>query len=415
MESQWGRVGEDGTVYVKAPEGERAVGQWPDGDPAEALAFFIRRYDGLALEVSLLERRVRSGTLGPEEASGAVRKVRALVVDAQAVGDLQCLLDRLNGLDGVLAQRREERKAERVRKVEEARVVKEQIATEAERLATGNDWRGGAKRLRELLDRWKALPRLEKSADDALWRRFSSARTTYTRRRKQHFAEQNERRDAARVVKERLADEAEELADSREWGPTAARFRDLMQRWKAAGPAHKDVDDKLWSRFRGAQDRFFSARDASNAELDKEYAANQQAKEALLVEADKLLPVTDVRVAREALRDLSARWDAVGKVPRAAVKDLETRMRRVEQAVRSAEEERWRRANPEARARAEDTVGKLESSIADLQARREKAAAAGDDRQVREAEQAIEAREAWLTQARRALDDFTPRSPDPLR
>jgi hypothetical protein len=406
--NEWGRVAEDGTVFVRTSSGERAVGQWPDASPAEALEFFTKRYEGLALEVDLLEKRVRSGKLGPDEAVSALKKVRRLVTDAQAVGDLEGLLTRLDALEPVVAAKREERKAERARRMEEARQVKEQIAAEAEEIARGNDWRNGANRLRDLLERWKSLPRLDRSADDALWRRFSSARTAYTRRRKQHFSELNEKRDAAKVVKEKLAAEAESLADSTDWGATAARFRDLMRQWKAAGPAHKDVDDKLWERFRGAQDRFFSARDAANAEQDKEFAANQQVKEGLLAEAEKLLPVTDVRAAREAFRDIAARWDQAGKVPRHALKDLEGRLRRVESAIKAAEEERWRRSNPEARARAADTVAQLESSLADLEAQRDAAAAKGNERKVREVEQAIEARRSWLDQARKALDDFTP-------
>jgi hypothetical protein len=181
-----------------------------------------------------------------------------------------------------------------------------------------------------------------------------------------------------------------------------------MRQWKAAGPAHKEVDDQLWARFRGAQDTFFTARDAANAEQDKQFAANQEVKEGLLTEAERLLPVTDVRAAREAFRDLAARWDAAGKVPRAAVKDLEGRLRRVDTAIRAAEEERWRRSNPEARARAADTVAKLESSLADLRKQREAAAEKGNDRKAGEADRAIEARESWLAQARKALDDFTP-------
>ncbi|HEX2175863.1 MAG TPA: DUF349 domain-containing protein [Nocardioidaceae bacterium] len=406
--NEWGRVAEDGTVFVKTSTGERAVGQWPDGSPDEAMEFFTKRYDGLALEVDLLERRVRSGKLSPDEASSAMRKVRRLVSEAQAVGDLEGLLARIDALDPVVAERREERKAERARRVEEARQVKEQIAAEAEQIAAGTDWRNGANRLRDLLERWKSLPRLDKPADDALWRRFSSARTAYTRRRKQHFGELNEKREAAKEVKEKLATEAESLADSTEWGATAGRFRDLMRQWKAAGPAHKDVDDRLWARFRGAQDTFFGARDAANAELEVEFAANQKVKEGLLAEAEALLPVTDVRAAREAFREIAARWDKAGKVPRAAVKDLEGRLRRVESAVKDAEQERWRRSNPEARARAADTVAQLESSLADLETQRESAAAKGNERKVREADQAIEARRSWLTEARKALDEFTP-------
>lgn len=406
-------MAEDGTVFVRTSDGERAVGQWPDGSPDEAMAFFTRRFDGLAIEVDLLEKRVKSGKLGPDEASSAMKKVRQLVTEAQAVGDLDGLLARIDALETVVAARREERKAERARRVEEARELKERIATEAEQIAAGTDWRNGANRLRDLLEQWKALPRLDRAADDALWRRFSSARTTYTRHRKQHFGELNEKRESAKIVKEKLADEAESLADSTEWGPTAGRFRDLMRQWKAAGPAQKDIDDRLWARFRGAQDTFFSARDAANAELDKEYLRNQEAKEGLLADAEKLLPVTDARAARDAFRDIAAKWDDAGKVPRAAVKSLENRFRRVENAIRSAEDDRWRRSNPEARARAADTVAKLESSIADLESQREAAAAKGSDRLVREAEQALEARRSWLTEARRALDDFTPDNPTP--
>lgn len=408
LDSEWGRVGEDGTVYVRTADGERTVGQWPDGDPAEALAFFVKRYEGLELEVDLLDTRVRTGKLGPDEAANAIRKVGGLVADAQAVGDLGRLRTRLEALEGVVAARREERKADRARKVDEARGVKTEIVEEAERLASGTEWRAGANRLRELLDQWKALPRLERSADDALWHRFSSARTTYTRRRKQHYAELNERRDATRSVKERLVTEAESLAGSTEWGPTASKFRDLMQQWKSAGATHKDADDKLWSRFRAAQDQFFVARDARNAEQDREYAANQATKEALLGEAERLVPVTDVGAARASFRDLSQRWDAAGKVPRASIKELEDRMRQVERAIVSAEEDRWRRSNPEAQARAADTVAKLEASIADLETQRAAAAADGRDRVRQDAEQAIEARRTWLVEARRALDDFTP-------
>src|SRR5690606_24997169 len=196
-------------------------------------------------------------------------------------------------------------KAERAERLASSRSRKEAIVAEAERLADSNDWRNGANRLRDLLEEWKGLPRLERAADDALWRRFSTARTTYTRRRKAHFAEQAERREAAKVVKERLVKEAEALADSTEWGPTAGRFRDLMREWKAAGPAPRDVDDKLWARFRGAQDAFFGARDAANAALDAEFEQNAVVKEQLLAEAEALLPVTDLDAAKRAFREIA--------------------------------------------------------------------------------------------------------------
>ncbi len=180
-----------------------------------------------------------------------------------------------------------------------------------------------------------------------------------------------------------------------------------MRQWKAAGPARKGVDDQLWKRFRAAQDTFFGARDAANAEIDAEFAANAEKKEALLVEAEALLPVTDLRAAKDAFRDLAERWDAAGKVPRERMKELEGRMRKVEQAIRGVEDDQWRRSNPEARARAADTVAQLETSIADLQAKQDKAVAAGNDKKAAEHAAAIEARQSWLTEARKALEEFS--------
>jgi hypothetical protein len=407
---QWGRVDDDGTVYVKTAEGERSVGQYPEGSPEEALAFFTERYAALEFEVELLEQRIRSGVMSPEEALESVRTVTAQVADAHAVGDLATLLTRLDALAPVIETQREIRKVEKAQRAAESRTAKERIVGEAEKLAESSDWRNGANRLRDLLDEWKALPRLDRSSDDTLWRRFSTARTTYTRRRKAHFAEQHEQRDAARAVKERLATEAEALADSTEWGPTAGRYRDLMREWKAAGPAPRDVDDKLWKRFRGAQDQFFGARDAAAAAEDAEYAGNAAVKEQLLVEAEALLPVLesgDLDVVKKSFREISERWDAAGKVPRDRMKELEGRIRKVETAIRSVEDEQWRRSDPEKSARADDMVTKLETAIAQVEADLDKARADGNDRKVRELEENLSSRRLFLEMARKASDEFS--------
>jgi hypothetical protein len=403
----WGRVADDGTVYVKTADGERSVGQYPEGTPDEALKFFTERYDALEFEVGLLEQRVKAGRLSPDEAVTSIRTVREQVVDANAVGDLPSLVARLDALGPVIAEQREARKVERAQRAAESKAAKEALVAEAEEIAAGNDWRSGANRLRDLLDRWKALPRIDRASDDALWRRFSTARTAYTRRRKSHFAEQQEKRDASRVVKEKLAKEAESLADSREWGPTAGRFRDLMKQWKAAGPAPREVEEALWKRFRGAQDTFFGARDAATAAQDKEFAANAEVKEQLLVEAEALLPVTDLGAAKAAMRDIAERWEAAGKVPRDRIKELEGRIRKVEQEIRGVEEEQWRRTDPEKSARADDMVSKLEAALAGIQAQLDAARSAGDEKKVRELEENLASRQAFLEMARRASADYS--------
>ena len=405
--SEWGRVEADGTVFVRTADGERSVGQYPEGSPEEALAFFTRRFDALAFEVQLLEQRVRAASLSPDEATESLKTVAAQLVEPNAVGDLVGLSARLDALRPLIGVQRGKRREDKARKLEESRSRKQEIVTEAEKISQGKDWRNGVNRLRDLLEEWKALPRLEKKKDDELWHRFSSARTAYTRRRKAHFSELNEQREGARVIKEKLLAEAEALSASTDWGPTSTRYRQLMQDWKAAGAAPREVEESLWQRFRGAQDAFFGAREAANAEQDKEFEANAEKKREILVEAEALLPVTDLDAAKRAFRDIADRWDAAGKVPRDQIKSLEARIRKVEQAIRSLEDDQWKRSDPEKSARADDMLGQLERAIADDEAALEKARTAGNEKLVRELEASLASRRQFLEMARRAASDFS--------
>ncbi|MEW9554310.1 DUF349 domain-containing protein [Nonomuraea sp. NPDC050783] len=404
----WGRVDDDGTVYVRTAEGERAVGSWQAGEPEEALAYFHRKYDELAGQVQLLEQRVRGTDLAPAQAETSIAKLREAVADAHAIGDLQALTARLDGLTELVAQRREEVKAAREQARAEARAIKERIVAEAERIAEETThWKSGGERLRQLVEEWKAADRIDRVTEAALWKRLSAARTAFAKRRKQYFAGLDEQREGVRAEKERIVAEAEALAGSTDWGPTAAVYRELMQQWKSAGRASREAEDELWARFKAAQDQFFQARSAVFAERDASLAANAQVKEELLAEAEKILPVTDARTARAALRHLLERWEAAGPVPREQRDRLEGGLRRVDEAVRKAEDAEWKRSNPEARARAQSTVDQLRTSIEQLEKRLSKAQTAGRAKDVKEAEEALIARRSWLEEAERTLAEFS--------
>jgi Domain of Unknown Function (DUF349) len=414
MTNEWGRADEDGTVWVRTADGERKVGQYPGVTQDEALAYFVRKFDDLAAQVTLLEQRMKANQVPAVDAESTIKRLEPAIKDANAVGDLDGLQNRLAALTPLV----DERRAEAQKAKQEARAAtiaeRETLVAEAEQLAGADPeripWKTSGDRLRVLFDEWRRLQRdsrLDKHTEDELWKRFSHARTTFDRKRRHYFGALDEERGQAKRLKEELVARAEELSSSTDWGSTAVAYRDLMARWKDAGRAAKRDDDALWTRFRAAQDTFFAARQEANSQVDAEFAENLQVKEALLVEAEALLPVTDLAAAKNALRDLQGRWDAAGKVPRADVTRIEARLRRVEQAVRDAEQDRWKRSNPEARARASDLVAQLEKTIAGLETDLAKAETAGNARKVRDAEQALEARREWLTQAQRALEEFT--------
>ncbi|AVZ71955.1 DUF349 domain-containing protein [Streptomyces lunaelactis] len=402
----WGRVDETGTVYVRTADGEKVVGSWQAGSPEEALAYFERKYEGLVVEIGLLERRVKTTDLSAKDAQTAIDHLRQQVDEHHAVGDLDALRVRLDGLVATVDKRREERKVQKAKQNDEARHSKEALVTEAEELAQSEQWRSAGERLRALVDTWKGLPRLDRKSDDELWHRFSHARSAFSKRRKAHFASLDAQREEARKAKEKLVAEAESLSGSTDWALTAARYRDLMAEWKAAGRAQREAEDDLWNRFRGAQDVFFAARSGVFAERDAEQGENLKLKEELATEAEKLLPVTDLKAARAAFRSLNERWEAIGHVPRDARPKVEGRMHTVERALQETEENEWRRSNPEARARAAGLTGQLQAAVDKLRGQIDTARAAGNNAKADKLAKELEGRQALLDQALKGLEEF---------
>ena len=404
----WGRVDPDGTVYVRTAEGERVIGSWQAGSPEEALAFYRRKYESLETEVTLLEQRLSSTDLSPAQAQATVERLRKTVTGANALGDLDGLCGRLDKLGGVVGHKREEVKAQREQARQNAREIKERIVVEAEHIAAeATHWKSSGERMRELLEEWKTAPHAERAVEAVLWKRLSAARNAFTKRRKAYFATLEEQREEIRVRKERLVADAESLATSTAWGPTAGTFRDLMRAWKAAGRASREVEDELWGRFKAAQDQFFAARTEALSEKEAELREHAVAKEALLEQAQSLLPVTDIRSARAALRGLQEKWEQIGGVPRDSRDQLEGGLRKVEEAVRKAEDNQWRKSNPEAIARAEGTVTQLRTAISGLERQLAKARDKGDAKAERNAQEALDARRSWLEEAERTLAEFS--------
>lgn len=406
--ADFGRVDPDGTVYVRVGDTERSVGQIPDSTPEEALAFYVRRYENLEAEVVLLEQRVDAQAMSPEEAKTRITTAKANVAEANAVGNLEALIARLDKLAEKLPAQIEARKAARAEQNAATIEAKTAMVEEAEKLSTGNDWRGGVDRFRALLDEWKKLPRVDKATDNELWHRFSSARTQYTRRRKAHFTELNAKRDEAKAIKEAIIKEAEPLATSTDWGPTSGAFRDLMRRWKAAGSARRQDDDALWAKFRAIQDQFFNARTEAQNVIDGEQSENLTAKQALVEQVEKDLEgVTDVEQAKSIHRDFLTKFNEVGHVPRNAMRDMDNRVRRINERVSDLEAEEWRRTDPEARQRADDMVTKFQEQVDKLAKQLADAEAKGDERKAKDVRKSLETYSAWLEQAKETSAEFT--------
>jgi hypothetical protein len=396
--SEWGRVDEDGTVYVRTAEGERAVGSWQAGEPTAGLAHYGRRYDDLATEVSLLEARLKAHTGNPAEIKNKAQVLAESIPTAAAVGDLDGLAARARAMvdtaDSAAAENRAEKAAARSAQI----ARKEALAAEAEQIgAESTAWKAAGDRLKAIVEEWKTIRGIDRKTDEALWTRFAAARDAFGRRRGAHFASLDAQRGEARAAKQELIKEAQKLATSTDWGPTSAAMRSLMDRWKAVPRTGRDGDDDLWKEFRAAQDVFFAARSESDKKRTGEEQANQQLKEELLAEAERLDPSTDLRGTQNALRKIQERYDAVGHVPRGAMRSLEDRMQAVEQKVRGATDNSRARSAPE-----NPMVTSMRAAVSKAEEQLAKAEAAGDQRRIEEAQVNLVTRREWLAEAEKS-------------
>ena len=411
--AKFGRVGEDGTVYVTTPEGERAVGSYPGKSNEEALAYFVRKFESVASEVALLAARIKSGALVPSDALAAVNKLKEQISTLNGVGDLATLAKSVEQIPSLIeghkeayeARKAAENAAKEAKRVE-ASAIKEKLVEEAESLALSESWKTTGDRLKVLLDEWKAAPRLDKKSDAELWKRFSSARNKFDKRRRTHFAQLENQSAQVTQSKSAIIEEAKKLADSKDWLATANRFKELMDAWKAAGRGKKSVDTRLWEEFKTAQDTFFAAKKADLEKRQGTMAQNLAKREELITQFEALLPVTDIKGARNKFHDLREKWDRIGMTERSKRAALDERLAKVEDQIRELTDEQNRRTDPTAIARANDVVRGLEEAIANYEAQAVKAEAAGNSAKAMVAREAAEARRGWLAEAKKGLSDF---------
>jgi hypothetical protein len=400
-QAPWGRVDETGTVYVREESGERAVGQYPDGSPEEALAYFERKYVELAGQVTLLEQRTKRAA-SAADVSKAVKALSSTIATANAVGDLASLQRRLEALSGAVTELTEKQNEESRAAVAAAVAERTALVVEAETLAAQDpakaQWKQVTATIDDIFARWQKHqadgPRLPKTESNDLWKRFRAARSTIDTHRKAFFSELDAVHRDARTRKQQLVEKAEALVPKGVDGIPA--YRGLLDEWKLSGRAGKKLDDSLWAKFKAAGDQLYSAKSEIEAVDNVEFEANYALKLELLEEAEPLLTATDRAKAKETLASIQRRWDKIGKVPRDKVKTVDERLRKVEAAVRKLDDDHWQKSNPEKQARSEGLASQLNDAIAKLERELADAKATGDAAKVAAAQEALDARKLWL-------------------
>lgn len=399
----YGHIDNDGSVWLKTIDGERQIGSWQAGTPDEGLAHFGRRFDDLATEVELLEERLAAGSGDPAKTILAATALAETLPTASVLGDIDNLTQRLTKIIDTAGLLTEKIKTQRAEDRTAAIARKEALALEVETIGKeSTQWKASGDRLREILVEWKEIRGIDRKNDEALWKRYTKGRDAFNRRRGAHFADLDRERAGSKSQKEKIIEKAEALSTSTDWAETGNRFRELLDEWKTTGRASRDHDDSLWARFKAAQDVFFQARNAATAERDAEFAINAQGKKALLDEFDsKIAPANDLAEARKNFREFRNKWEALGKVPRDKMNSLENGAKEFERRIRDAEENQWRRTDPQAIARAEQFT----SRAAQFEEQAIKAEAAGKPKDAAKLRDQAKQWTEWANAAQGAVAD----------
>lgn len=412
--AKFGRVDVDGTVYVITPTGDRAVGSYPGASQEEALSYFVKKFEMVASEVALLAARIRSGAMVPSDAHEAVNRLRNQIKDFNGVGDLEKLSASLENIpalitehEGAYLAKKAAQSAEKEARKAEAVALKEKIVAEAESLIESVSWKVTSARLKELFEEWKKAPRLDKKVDTALWKRFSSSRNRFDKRRRTHFANLNNEHKLIATAKELIVKEAESLMNSHDWVNTAKRFKSLMDQWKASGRGKKSSDTALWNRFKVAQDAFFQSKKADLSKRKALMTDNFEKREVLVDQIEALLPITDFKVSRKKFNELVAKYQRIGMTDKKKKSTLDNRIKKIENEITDLEQSFQRKSDPTAKAQANKVVQVLVEAIENYEKQAQKAEAAGQTAKAMVAREAAAARRVWLDQAQKGLTEFS--------
>ena len=191
--------------------------------------------------------------------------------------------------------------------------AKQELIDRAQVLAKSENWNQATDEMNELMRQWKAVGSAGKETDDQLWEAFNEARNAFFDRKRQNWEERKAKSVNAQQVKKELIKQAAALADSEEWQKTSDQLRKLMEEWKNAGFAGKEIDDQLWNEFNETRQKFYDRRSAAYDEIHQRQQQNAEKKKELIAQAAAIVALKEYnRENTDQMKKLNGLWKEIG-------------------------------------------------------------------------------------------------------
>lgn len=357
---KWGYVDDSGNIRQR--DGfifrGRIIGHMKGNNKAGALGYYVLRFRDIEKQVKQLEQDVRSAQHKARYLN-RVSKLLEWVPNAEALGDFDDVIRRLQSLKSTITT-----------EIDQNRSNKLAICIRAEALCESPKGNSAKEAMQTLMMNWKRIGPAGQKADDELWRRFSNARERFYSIRRENVEKMKSEFANNKSKKESLCARAESLKDSSSWKEAGEKLKVLQAEWKTIRSAGREHDDPLWNRFRGALNHFYDNRKRYFESRDREQTTNLHKKERMCSEAESLVHSSNMKEAKQRIKDLQAEWKTVGHVPKECNESLWSRFRHAcdmvfETAAREAEQrkEEWYDKIREALARKSEQIQRLRESI----------------------------------------------------
>jgi hypothetical protein len=200
--------------------------------------------------------------------------------------------------------------------------LKQELIVRAHELSTSDDWRATSEALRNLFAEWKKVGSAGRQQDEELWKQFREAQQHFYDRRSAFYEDNKSRKEA-------LAARAKELSTSEDWESTFEEMKSMMADWRTVGTAgNRDLDNKLWDSFRGAQNAFFDRRFETQAKREQESREAVKGREQIVSAIEALGYSGDSVAAQEEAERLKSQYDALPSIRKDRQDQLDRRMRK---------------------------------------------------------------------------------------
>jgi len=196
-----------------------------------------------------------------------------------------------------------------------------QLCEKAEELIVETSMDKAFKALQDLRRRWKETGPVPVEQNEEIWQRFCNAMNKIEERRKEYYEQRKEELEKNHLAKQALIEKAEELTakpmeSTKDWNDTSAELDGLLKMWKAIGPVPREVNEEIWSKFKGIIDRHYEQKKEHFGQLRDEQNNNYNKKIDLCLKAEAIAKRDDWRKATDELLQLQKEWKEIGPVSR---------------------------------------------------------------------------------------------------